>query len=160
MKISRILIGIDDSKYAAHAAEYGFEMAHKFGAKVGVVNIIEPMIAPDAGVGIDPLMGSAIGNAALQDMEILDIQKNQSENIMERTIKEFAGTMEVTHFTEYGLTADGIIECSKEFAADLIVIGTHSRSGLDRLLMGSVAEHVVRHSEVPVLVIPFKGTES
>jgi nucleotide-binding universal stress UspA family protein len=67
--------------------------------------------------------------------------------------------MQVTHFTEYGSTASGIIECSKEFGADLIVIGTHSRSGLDRLLMGSVAEHVVRHSEVPVLVVPFKVDE-
>jgi nucleotide-binding universal stress UspA family protein len=36
----------------------------------------------------------------------------------------------------------------------MIVIGTHSRTGIDRLLMGSVAEHVIRHSEVPVLVVP------
>jgi nucleotide-binding universal stress UspA family protein len=155
MKISKILIGIDDSKYAAHAAEYGFDIAHKFNASVGIVNIVEPIIMPPSG-GSDPLMGSALNNATFQDMELLDIQKNQSENIVERTIKQFAGDMEVTHFTEYGSTADGIIDCSKEFGADLIVIGTHSRSGLDRLLMGSVAEHVVRHAEVPVLVVPFK----
>ena len=155
MKITKILIGIDDSKYAENAAEYGFEIAHKFNASVGIVNIVEPMIMPETG-GIDPLMGSAFNNATLQDMELLDIQKNQSESIVERTIKQFAGDMQVSHFTEYGSTADGIIDCSKEFGADLIVIGTHSRSGLDRLLMGSVAEHVVRHSEVPVLVVPFK----
>ena len=53
--------------------------------------------------------------------------------------------------------ADGIIQCSKDFGADLIiVIGTHSRTGFDRLLMGSVAEDVVRHSEIPVLVVPFE----
>jgi nucleotide-binding universal stress UspA family protein len=160
MKISKILIGIDDSKYAAHAAEYGFDMAHKLGAEVGVVNIVEPMIMTETTAGIDPLMGSALTNATLQDMEILDIQKNQSENIVERIIKQYAGDMQVTHFTEYGSTADGIIDCSKEFSADLIVIGTHSRSGLDRLLMGSVAEHVVRHSEVPVLVVPFRASEN
>ncbi|MDB4920941.1 universal stress protein [Mucilaginibacter sp.] len=158
MKISKILIGIDDSKQAEHAAEYGFDIAHKFGAAVGMVNIVEPMIMPASG-GIDPMMGSSLNTATLQDMEILDIQKNQAENIVERTIKQYAGGMQVTHFTEYGSTADGIIQCSKEFGADLIVIGTHSRSGLDRLLMGSVAEHVVRHSEVPVLVVPFKVEE-
>ena len=158
MKISKILIGIDDSRHAEHAAEYGFDIAHKFGAAVGMVNIVEPMIMPSSG-SIDPMMGSYLSNATLQDMEILDIQKSQSENIVEQTIKKYAGDMQVTHFTEYGPTAEGIIECSKEFGADLIVIGTHSRSGLDRLLMGSVAEHVVRHSEVPVLVVPFKVEE-
>jgi len=65
--------------------------------------------------------------------------------------------MQVTHFTDYGSTADGIIHCAKEFGADLIVIGTHNRHGLERLLMGSVAEHVVRHADVPVLVVPFKS---
>jgi nucleotide-binding universal stress UspA family protein len=85
------------------------------------------------------------------------MQKQQSENIVERTIKRFAGDMQVTHFNEYGPTADGIIKCSKDFGADLIVIGTHNRTGLDRLLSGSVSEHVVRHSAVPVLVVPKKS---
>ncbi len=93
-------------------------------------------------------------------MEILDLQKKQAENAVDSIIKKHASDMEVTHFTNYGSTADGIIDCSKEFGADLIVIGTHERSGLDRLLMGSVAEHVVRHSEVPVLVVPFKEAGS
>ena len=44
----------------------------------------------------------------------------------------------------------------EQFSADLIVVGTHNRTGLDRLIMGSVAENVVRHAQVPVLVIPFK----
>jgi len=155
MKISKILIGIDDSKYAQHAAEYGFDIAHKFKASVGVVNIIEPMVIPETGAGIDPLIGTGTATTMAQDMEILDIQKNNSQNIVDAVIKRFAGETEVTHFTDYGSTADGIISCGKEFGADLIVIGTHSRSGLDRLLMGSVAEHVIRHSEIPVLVVPF-----
>lgn len=156
MKISKVLIGIDDSKYAEHAAEYGFDIARKFNASVGLVNIVEPVIIPGVSAGVDPIMGSTMQNNAEEEMEILDIQKNQAQNIVENTIKKFADGMQVTHFTDYGSTADGIINCSKEFGADLIVIGTHSRTGLDRLLMGSVAEHVVRHSEVPVLVVPFK----
>jgi nucleotide-binding universal stress UspA family protein len=155
MKISKILIGIDDSKYAEHAAEYGFDLAHKFNAEVGVVNIIEPMLVPQTGAGIDPLLGSGLASTMAEDMEIMDIQKSHSGTVVENIVKKLGGDMQVTHFNEYGSTADGIINCSKEFGADLIVIGTHSRSGLDRLLMGSVAEHVVRHSEVAVLVVPF-----
>ncbi len=160
MKINKILIGIDDSKYAEHAAEYAFDLAHKFNAEVGVVNIIEPILIPQTSAGIDPLMGAGIASTMAEDMEIMDIQKSHAGTIVENIIKKFGGDIQVTHFTEYGSTADGIISCSKEFGADLVVIGTHSRSGLDRLLMGSVAEHVVRHSEVPVLVVPFRESES
>jgi nucleotide-binding universal stress UspA family protein len=158
--IKKVLIGIDDSKFAEHAAKYGFEIAHKFNAAIGVVNIVEPAIMPHMMTGADPILGVPGQGSGIEEMELLDIQKNQSENIVDRTIKQFAGDIPVTHFTEYGSTADGIISCSKEFKADLIVIGTHSRSGIDRLLMGSVAEHVVRHSEVPVLVVPFVESES
>ncbi|WP_428327304.1 universal stress protein [Mucilaginibacter sp.] len=160
MEINRILIGIDDSKYAEHAAEYGFELARKFNAAVGLVNIVEPVVISQATPGIDPLMGSALQSNAFEEMEILDIQKDISGNMVDATIKKYGEGLQVTHFTEYGSTADGIINCSSEFAADLIVLGTHSRSGFDRLFMGSIAEDVVRHSEIPVLVVPFKEAKA
>jgi nucleotide-binding universal stress UspA family protein len=157
MIINKILIAIDDSAYAEHAAEYGFDIARKFNAAVGVVNIIEPVMLPQISASADPIMGMPMQGTGMEEMELLDIQKSQSENIVDRTIKKFARGMPVTHFTEYGSTADGIIKCSGEFKASLIVIGTHNRSGFDRLLMGSVAEHVVRHSQVPVLVVPMSS---
>ena len=157
MTIEKILIAIDDSTYAEHAAEYGFDIARKFDAAVGVVNIIEVAMMPQIDTTADPIMGMPMQVSGAEEMELLNIQKDQSENIVDRTIKKFAGDMPVTHFTEYGSTADGIIKCSNEFKANLIVIGTHSRTGLDRLLMGSVAEHVVRHSAVPVLVVPISS---
>ena len=155
MKITKILIGIDDSKYAEYAAAYGFDLAHKFDAAVGLVNIVEPAMMPNVGSGNDPFLGVQTNGA--EELELLDIQKNHSETTVERFIKQFAGDMPVSHFTNYGSTSDGIIQCAKEFGADLIVLGTHSRSGIDHFLMGSVAEDVVRHSEVPVLVVPFEG---
>jgi nucleotide-binding universal stress UspA family protein len=157
MTIKRVLIGIDDSKFAEHAAEYGFDIAHKFKAAVGLVNIVEPIIIPQTLSGTDTLTGMSATDTSIEEMEILDVRRSQSKSIIDQAIEKFAGDIQVTQFHEYGSTADGIINCSKEFGADLIVIGTHSRTGLDRLLMGSVAEHVVRHSEIPVLVVPFKG---
>jgi len=156
MMIKKILIGIDDSKFAEHAAEYGFDIARKFNAAVGLVNIVEPAVMSQLSTGTDPILGTLNQGVGIEEVELLDIQKSHSENIVDRTIKKFAGDLKVSHFTEYGSTADGIISCAKEFKADLIVVGTHSRTGIDRLLMGSVAEHVVRHAEVPVLVVPFK----
>ena len=156
MTIKKILIGIDDSKYAEHAAKYGFEIARKFNAAVGLVNIVEPAMIPPMSGSNDPILGT-MPNVSIEEMDIIDLRKNQSAEIVELTTKKFAGDTKVSHFTEYGSTAQGIIDCSKEFKADMIVIGTHSRSGIDRLLMGSVAEHVVRHAEVPVLVVPFSS---
>ena len=155
--INKILIGVDDSKYATHAAEYGFSIARKFDAAIGLVNIIEPAIMPQTSPVNDPVFGTPSQGLGIEELELIDIQNTQSENIINHIIEKYAEGMEVTHFNEYGPTADGILTCSKEFKADLIVIGTHQRRGFDRLLSGSVAEDVVRHSEIPVLVVPFSA---
>jgi nucleotide-binding universal stress UspA family protein len=154
MKISKILIAVDESKYAERAAEYGFELAHLSKAEVGLVNIVEPLIVPAAGP--DTITGAIFEPPVISDPELANIQKEASENIIDHTIKRFAGDLKVTQFSEYGSTAEGILDCCNQFNADLVVIGTHSRTGFDRLLMGSIAEDVVRHSLVPVLVVPFK----
>jgi nucleotide-binding universal stress UspA family protein len=114
---------------------------------------MEAMLAPVPGPDI--VTGSIFDPAITSEPEIMNIQKEISENLIENTIRHFAGDLKVTQFSEFGTSADGILDCSAQFGADLIIVGTHSRSGLDRFLMGSVAEHVVRHSKVPVLVIPF-----
>ncbi len=157
MLIKKILIGIDNSTFSEHAAKYGFDMARTFNAKVGLVHIVEPNFMPPS-VGMDPLSGPV--QDAIGDAEIIQVQNDMSENLLEKTEKKFGKGMQVTHFNEFGDTADGIIECGKDFKADMIILGTHSRSTIDRLLMGSVAEHVVRHSEIPVLVVPMKESES
>jgi nucleotide-binding universal stress UspA family protein len=153
MKISKILIGIDDSKFAEYAASYGFDIAQTFNAHVGLVHIVEPAVMTDTS-NSDTILGMPLANPNYNELNILDIQKEQADNVIERTVQKYANGLQVTHFNEYGSTADGILNCSKEFGADLIVIGTHSRSGIDRLLMGSVAESVIRNSLVPVLVVP------
>ncbi len=152
MKIQKILIAVDDNKYAEHAAEWGFDIAQAYKAEVGLVNIIDPIVVPN--VGPDSLTGLPMAGSSIDEMEMIRIQTEASENMMKQILARFAGDLKVTHFTEYGTTADGILKCGKEFGAELIVTGTHSRTGLDRLLMGSVAAHLIRHSSVPVLVVP------
>jgi len=157
MKVRKVLIGIDNSTFAEHAAEYGFDIAKTYGAKVGLVHIVEPVIMP-ATTNAD-MIGIPVMDVGMNDAELIKIQNEASETLIEKTIKKFAHGLDVTHFNEFGGKADGILSCAKEFNADLIVIGTHSRTGLDRLLMGSTAEHVVRHSPIPVLVVPFPKGE-
>ena len=155
--MKRILIGIDDSKFADHAAAYGFKLASQLQAAVGLVHIIEPAVVPAVNPVMDPGLGLPVENNELLAADIMNIQDVRSRQILDATMKKYAGELNVTVFEEYGSTADGIIDCSKEFKADMIVIGTHSRTGLDRFFMGSVAEQVVRHAPIPVLVVPMKG---
>jgi nucleotide-binding universal stress UspA family protein len=153
MNIKKVLIGIDSSKIAEHAAEYGFELARAFKGRVGLVHVIEPTIMPLTN-NVDPMLGGTMQDMGANDVELVDIQNEASKRVVHNIIEKFGKDISITHFTEFGDTADGIIEASKEFNADIIVVGTHSRTGLDRLLMGSVAEHVVRHATVPVFVVP------
>jgi nucleotide-binding universal stress UspA family protein len=154
MKINKILIAVDDNKYAQHAAEVGFDMAQLFGADVGLVSIVPPLILPESST--DVITGLPLESVSFDEAELIKIQSESAENVIQQTIKKFAGDRKVTHFTEYGSTADGILKCSAEFNADMIVVGTHNRTGLNRLIMGSVSEHVVRHSHIPVLVVPLR----
>jgi nucleotide-binding universal stress UspA family protein len=59
-------------------------------------------------------------------------------------------------FIPEGLPTKDIIKTAEIWEADLIVMGTHGRTGLMHLLVGSVAEHIIRHSKIPVMVIPSK----
>ncbi|MDB5023201.1 MAG: putative universal stress protein [Mucilaginibacter sp.] len=154
MTIHKILIAVDDSKYAQHAAEFGFDLARTYKAEVGLVSIVEPIIYPVSGT--DTITGVPVEGSNIDEAAMLKIQSESAENMMQQTKKMLAGDLQVTQYTEFGLTADGILKCGKEFNADMIVVGTHSRTGLGRLFMGSVAEDVVRHSHVPVLVVPLR----
>lgn len=144
MKFKKILIGIDDSKHAEHAAQCGFELAKLIGAEVALAHVIEPIVLPDNEIGMT------------YPLDMMDAQTEASKLIIAQTIANFAGDQEVTRFLEIGRPTDLIIEFAEQFQADLIVVGTHSRTGLNRFLMGSVAEHIMRHSPVPVMVIPIK----
>jgi len=157
MKFEKILIGIDDSKYSENAARYGFDLAHTYKAQVGLVHINEPVVISQP---TDPSMvGSIVPTFGVDEPEILNIQQEYSNKLIEETIKKYGSDLHVTQFNEFGSTADAILDCITRFDADLVVLGTHSRSGLDRFFMGSVAEDVVRHSPVPVLVVPLKEEE-
>jgi nucleotide-binding universal stress UspA family protein len=67
--------------------------------------------------------------------------------------KVFKGN-KVLSFVEEGRPYEGILEVAEEWDADLIVLGTHGRTGLSHLLLGSVAEKLIRHSPKPLFIIP------
>jgi nucleotide-binding universal stress UspA family protein len=144
MSYKKILIAIDSSSYSMNAAKKGFELAHQLEAKIGLVFVIDKnKEVINADLGIMPEQSQTI------------LIKQAEENI-EQLIKMYDGVDEVLRFTPEGFPAKEIINTAKEWDADLIVMGTHGRTGLAHLLVGSVAEYVIKHIDIPVMVVPLK----
>ncbi len=152
MEFKKILIAIDESIESEKAAACGFSIAHDCNAEVVLVNIMELIESSAGDAGL--ITGSPFEQGLSDDSEFIKIQEEASDNIIDRTIKKFAGELKISHHSVYGSAAESVVGYSDKLSTDLIVIGTRSRTGLDRILMGSVAEHVIRHSKVPVLVVP------
>ncbi len=144
----KILIAVDDSKYSYHAAEYGFALAKKLKSSVALVHINEFPIAIH--ITGDPILG----DTGMIMPEVMDIQKQKSEELIEKLINELAGDLAVEQHILIGDVTKEIIELAKNYNASLIVMGTHGRTGFDHFISGSVAENVTRHAKCPVLIVP------
>lgn len=142
---SHILIATDGSELAHKALVQGFALAKSLGSKVTVVTVTEPWTAVVPGemgmaFPVDEYEKGAADNAAT----ILAAVKKEADA---------AGVAAETVHMADQFPADGIIATAKEKSCDLIVMASHGRRGLSRLLIGSQANQVVIHSEVPVLVV-------
>ena len=142
MEFKKILIAIEDSANAMRAARTGFALAHQLSAKLGLVYVVDKSREiVNADLGITPEQSGTV-------------LLNEAENTLEQLIKMYNGIEEIFRFTPEGSPEKEILKIAKEWGADLIVMGPHHRSGLSRLLSGSVTEYVIRHAKVPVMLSP------
>lgn len=142
LDFKKILIAVDDSPYSARAVGIGFSLARAVGAEVALVHVVD--IALMAG----DMMSGALAP------EIIQTVKESGESLLSEMIKTYGEGVDIKTYMPDDRPVHGILATAEEFQPDLLILGTHGRSGLDHLLMGSVAEHVVRKSSWPVLVVP------
>jgi nucleotide-binding universal stress UspA family protein len=137
----RILITVDDSAHSFRAAEQGIELGRALKAEVAFLFVVDRALA--------------LGNidAGIMPEQALVKLKIEAMQTIDQLIEMYRGDLHIVHFTPIGLPKEEILNTAKEWQADLIVMGTHGRTGLLHLVMGSVAEHIVRHATVPVLVV-------
>jgi nucleotide-binding universal stress UspA family protein len=139
MAFKRILIAVDTSEIALHAMRVGLELASELGAAVAVVHVIEPTAADASGLATQLIELNAANQGVVS--EILSGLKGQAP-IPEAMVK----------FEPMGAPVEAIVQVAREWTADLIVIGSHGREGVGRVLLGSVAEGVARRAHCPVLI--------
>jgi nucleotide-binding universal stress UspA family protein len=146
MDVRSILLPTDFSECARHALPVAAEFARLLGARVLCLHVVEPSVQP--ALGWSPLaepppsaeLGEQLGETAARDLPAF----SKSE--------EFEG-LEVEDVIARGEPAAEIVRVAEEHGAGLIVISSHGRTGLGRILFGSTAESVVRHARCPVLVV-------
>ena len=143
MEIRQILAPTDFSESSKQAVAYAYELAQTFGAKLLLLHVVELPVYP-----VEIFLPSAEGTTLLDDLE------HQARlDLAQLLPKAEDGKVEVMCQTVVGTPYYKIIEVADAEKVDLIVMATHGRTGLSHLVMGSVAERVVRMAPCPVLTI-------
>lgn len=145
--IRRILFPTDFSNAAKKAQEYAMSLADRFGAELHVLHVFQPLTPPS-----DSPTPWVMSDVDL-DWEIKSVEERLARDVDSQWSKEHA----VKYTAIMGSTVNEIMKYVKENEIDLIVIGTHGRTGVSRLLIGSVAEKLVRLADCPVLTVHPKG---
>ena len=144
MSFERILIAVDESAVAAHAADVGVSLASALSAKLAFVLVVDPSAVVAVGAGVP---GEEIVVAAQRDA------KARLAAFWQR----LAPTTTPLQFVRTGKPSAEIVKAAAEWPADLVVVGSHGRNAVSRALLGGVAEAVTRHAPCPVLVVRPKG---
>ena len=143
--ITRILVPTDFSETSDAALAYAKTLAEAFGASLHLLHVFE-----------DPYMTAAYAPEVytplapgLREVTLRDTEACLADRLSAAEKARFRGTTEIVS----GLTAKQIVEYASDKTIDLIVMGTHGRRGMAHLMLGSVAEHVVRTATCPVLTV-------
>lgn len=148
VEIKKILLPVDFSEVAPVVAKWAKDFARQLKAKIILAYILEDLTAYE-GIYVDVKTLTELENTLFEG----------AKKSMEDFLKEhFSDFPEVEPVIEKGDVVETLLEIAKEKGADLIVMGTHGRKGLDKILFGSVAEGVVKNSPIPVVTInPYRA---
>ena len=145
--LERILIPTDLSECAERARSYACELAKRFTAELHLLHVMQPVVLP----------GCAAPVPGIIPEELLHHEQNAQRELEEWNDPAFEHTKRVVRSVIMGTPFVEIVHYARTQNVDLIVMGTHGRSGLAHALMGSVAEKVVRNASCPVLTVRPEG---
>jgi nucleotide-binding universal stress UspA family protein len=143
VKVSKMVCAVDFSEYSDYALQYAIELASIFDAELKLLHVVElPFLPSYSLAGVPDL-----------SLPVEQVEENAKEH-MEELVKECRRKYErVTGDLRTGAPFLEIIGYARDEDADMIVVGTHGRSGLSHMLIGSVAEKIVRKAPCPVLTV-------
>jgi nucleotide-binding universal stress UspA family protein len=150
VRIGAILHPTDFSGNAREAMVYSLALAIEFESPVHIICIVNR-----AALEGDELLLGTLASSELESIGLRNAQERMEELV--DWIRKEAPGVKVTTEVVIGIPFVEIVKSARTRNSGLIVMGTHGRSGLAHLMIGSTAEKVVRHAPCPVLVVPTKG---
>jgi nucleotide-binding universal stress UspA family protein len=149
MGLEVMVVAVDFSEVAAQVYEAAAGLADRLRARVVVVNITEPQV---------DLVGLAVPQAYTAAEEEIKKLAEAKLNVARELFEARSVQVETVH--EWGPVVACILDKVAKYDAGLVVVGSHGHGALYNLLVGSVAEGVIRHSTVPVVVVPGARTKA
>ena len=149
LEIKKVLCPVDFSEFSAAAYDYAHSFARHYQAKLFIQHVAEPFISVSHQFVSQPLIDQVYAQQAA----------DAEEKIRELSERRSLDQVKYEVVVERGGVADCILELADAEKMDLIVMGTHGKRGLDRLVMGSVTERVLRKAHCPVLAVKRRAEE-
>jgi nucleotide-binding universal stress UspA family protein len=149
--MKKILIALDYDPLAERVAATGYAIAKAFNAELYLLHVVDEP-AYYSSVEYSPIMGFS-GFNTTGTADYADTLTKEAVRFLEESRKHL-GDPAINILVVEGDFADAIVTTANEISADLIVMGTQHRKGIDKLIMGSLAEKILNASSVPLLTIP------
>lgn len=143
MKIERILFPIDFSEGSKNALEYAVSLSKEYNAKLYLLHVVHD---------ISMTAGWQVPHIRIDEL-YRDMEEGARKEMEKFCRDELSGCENIEQIVVRGIPDEEILKMARDKKIDVIVIGTHGRTGIDRLLFGSTAEKVVRKAPCPVLSV-------
>ena len=135
--LKRILAPTDFSELSVRGVRYACELAKDVGAEVTILNVV------------------TVDESGINKREMGE-HKQRLDEFVAKNVADVSANLRISKLVDAGQAYFAIIDCAENERIDLIVISSHGRSGLSRMLIGSVTDKVLRGASCPVLVVPLE----
>lgn len=154
--MKKVLIALDYDPTAQKVAETGYDLAKVMNAQTILLHVTSDA-SYYSSLNYSPIMGFGGFNGidAVQTDSAQGL-RTAAQDYLDKS-KKHLGDEKIQTMVKSGVFGETILNTASEVKADIIVMGTHSRRGLEKILVGSVAENVLHHSSIPLLIIPTKA---
>ena len=150
--MKKTLIALDYNPVSEKVVDAGYKLAKQLGSEVCLIHVVADVSY--YGVQYPTFMGYGGFDASI-DLDLATEMRTVAKNYLE-TVAKHLNDPEVSTYLGYGDASDAILKYADEYRADLIVLGTHSHNFLEKLLLGDVASQVLKHTKIPVFMVPIK----
>ena len=149
--MKKVLIALDYDPSAQKVAETGYDLAKAMKARIILVHVTSEATYYSS-LNYSPIMGFG-SYSNVVETDTAEELKNVAQKYLDKS-KQHLGDEMIETVVKNGDFAETILKTATDLKVDIIVMGTHGRRGLEKILVGSVAENVLHHSLIPLFIIP------